>query len=99
MMFEGQDCNALQTLVTNDTVFPNVQKCPIHVLNIFKITIKEERTLLALQGQISSDVRQNQKKLATLSDRIIELVSYCKLFHGQTKNNHKNNAFTTCCEI
>ena len=42
MMFEGEDCQTLQTLSDNGTLTSEDQKAPIRVLDAIQTTIKEE---------------------------------------------------------
>ena len=42
MMFEGEDCQALQTLIDNNTVTPEAQQTPVQALKAIQSIIKED---------------------------------------------------------
>ena len=42
MMFEGEDCQAIQTLIDNNTVTPEAQQTPVQALKAIQSVIKED---------------------------------------------------------
>ena len=42
MMFEGEDHQALQTLIDNQTISPDVQQTPALALKAIQLVIKED---------------------------------------------------------
>ena len=53
MIFQGDDKKTLQALEENNTITQEIQHTPELLLDTIQTTIKEDRTLLALYGEIS----------------------------------------------
>ena len=85
MMFTGEDRQALQTLIDNNTITPADQCTPIQALKAIQTAIKEEEHYWHYRDKILSNIRQQpQEQVHTLSNRIITLVSNCSFQEQQT---------------
>ena len=56
MMFEGDDCQALQTLINNNTIMPEAQHTPALALNTIQSVIKEDVYFWHYHDKILSDL-------------------------------------------
>ena len=53
MMFQGEDMQALQTLLENNTITPEDQLTPSHALNMqYKHQLKEEEHFWHYRGEL-----------------------------------------------
>ena len=85
MMFAGEDRQALQTLIDNNTITPEDQLTPSHTLKAIQTTIKEEEYYWHYRDEIMSDIRQQpNEKIHTLNTRITTLVNNCRFQDHQT---------------
>ena len=62
IMFEGEDCHTLQTLVDNGTISPGAQYTTIQVQNVIQTTIKGEQ-FWNFRDEILTDVRQKPEEV------------------------------------
>ena len=65
MMFTGEDRQALQTLIDNNTIIPEDQLTPSHTLQAIQTTIKEEECYWHYRDEIMSDVTQQPNEQIT----------------------------------
>ena len=78
MMFTGEDRQALQTLIDNNTITPADQHTTIQALRAIQTAIKAEEHYWHYRGEILSDIRQQpEEQVHALSNRIITLVYNC----------------------
>ena len=79
MMFTGDDIQALQTLIDNNTIISEDQLTPSLALKAIQTTVKEEEHYWHCRDEIMSDVRQQpNEQIHTLNTRITTLVNNCK---------------------
>ena len=79
MMFTGEDRQALQTMIDNNTRTQQDQHTPIQALKAIQTTIKDEEHYWHYRDKIMSDIRQEQQEqVHTLNTRITTLVNNCK---------------------
>ena len=91
MMFEGEDQQALQTLVYNRTITPDHHKTPIRVLNTIQTTTKEKEHFWHFREEILSDFRQKTDEgTHALSNHIITQVNHTKITNEQKKKKKRN---------
>ena len=89
MVFTGEDRQALQALIDNNTITPEDQLTPIHALEAIQITIKEEH-YWHYRDKIISDIRQQpNEQIHTLNTRITTLVNNYRFEHQQTTETIK----------
>ena len=88
MMFEGKDCQTLQTLINKGTITLEDQKTPIGALDAMKTTIKEEEHFLELEMKFYWIYNRNQTKvyifLLTLSPHPSKMLNS----HNQKPSKH-----------
>ena len=73
-MFTGQDRQALQTLVENDTITEADQRTPRLALKAIQTALKDGEHYWHYRDEILSDIRQQpEEQVHTLSTRIIIL--------------------------
>ena len=90
MMFTGEDRQALQTLIDNNTVTPADQCTPIQALKAIQTTIKDEEHYWHYRDEILSDIRQQpEEQVHTLNTRITTLVNNCSFQDQQTTETIK----------
>ena len=90
MMFTGNDRQALQTLIDNNTITPEDQLTPAHALKSIHTTIKEEEYFWHYRDEIMSYVRQqHSEQIHILNTRIIMLVNNCRFQDCQTTETIK----------
>ena len=90
MMFTGEDRQALQTMIDNNTITPADQCTPIQALKAIQTTIKDEEHYWHYRDEILSNIRQQpEEKVHTLNNRIITLVNNCSFQDQQTTETIK----------
>ena len=83
MMFKGEDCQALQTLIDNNTVTPEAQQTPVLALRAIQSIIKEDVHFWHHHDQLFSDLCQlPEEGVHALSNRICATIAKCQ-FHSQ----------------
>ena len=65
MMFQGEDRQALQSLIDNNTITPEDQKTPKHALKAIQSCIKEEEHFWHFRDEVMSDFRQQPGRTDT----------------------------------
>ena len=89
MMFTGEDRQALQTLIDNNTITLEDQHTPIHALKVIQTTIKEEH-YWHYSDKVMNDMRQQpDEQIHALNTRITTLVNSCRFKHQQTTETIK----------
>ena len=90
MMFMGEDRQALQTMIDNNTITQQDQSTPIKALKVIQTTIKDEEHYWHCRGEIMSDIRQEpQEQVCALNTRITTLVTNCKFTDQHTTETMK----------
>ena len=90
LMFTGQDRQALQTLVENDTITEADQRTPRLALKAIQTALKDGEHYWHYRDEILSDIRQQpEEQVHTLSTRIINLVNNCNFRDQQTTETLK----------
>ena len=75
MMFEDEDCQALQTLINNQTIFPQAQWTPSLMLKAIQSVIKEDAHFWHHRDELLTDLWQLPNKgIHALSTHIITLM-------------------------
>ena len=98
-MFEGEDQQALQTLIKYSTIMPDNQKTPNQLINAISMTIKAEGHFWHFWDEFLLDVTQlPDEGIHALSTRT-SLINNCKFLHQHTKGSPKDNASTACGEV
>ena len=78
MMFEDEDCLALQTLIDNQTITPAAQWTPSLVLKAIHLVIKEDVHLWHQRDKLLSDLQQlPNESIHALSTHIITIIGKC----------------------
>ena len=62
MMFQGEDRQALQSLIDNNTITPEDQKTPLCALKAVQSCIKEEEHFWHFGDEVMSDFRQQPEE-------------------------------------
>ena len=97
MMFTGEDRQALQTVIDNNTITPADQCTPIQALKAIQTEIKDKEHYWHYRDEILSDIRQQrEEKVHTFSNRIITLVKQLQLSRPTDHRNYKSHAPTPC---
>ena len=90
MMFTGEDRQALQTLIDNNTITPEDQLTPSCTLKAIQTTIKEEEHYWHYRDEIMSDIKQQpNEQIHTLNSIITMLVNNCTFQDHQTTETIK----------
>ena len=90
MMFTGEDRQALQTLIDNNTITPADQCTPIQALKVIQTSIKDEEHYWHYRDKTLSNIRQQpEEQVHTLSNRIVTLVNNCSFQDQQTTESIK----------
>ena len=90
MMFQGEDRQAIQTLLDNNTITPEDQHTPGHALKAIQTSIKEDEHFWHFRDELLSNVRQeSQKGIHSLNNRITTLINNCKFTNTSTKETLK----------
>ena len=85
-MFEGEDCQALQTLIVNRTISPDAQQTHTLAIKAIQSVIKEDVPFWHHRDQLLSDLCQLLKEgIHGLSNSINTLVSKCKFPNEEVK--------------
>ena len=85
MVFTGDNRQALQTLIDNNTIIPEDQLTPSCALKAIQKTIKEEEYYWHYRDMIMGDVRQQpNEKIHTLNAQSTMLVNNCRFQDHQT---------------
>ena len=78
MMFEGEDHQALQTLIENNIVAPEAQETPAQVLKAIHSVIKDDVHFWHHHDQLFSDLCQlPEKGVHVLSNRMCATITKC----------------------
>ena len=87
MMFEGEDCQALQTLIDNNTVTPEAQQTPVPALKAIQSIIKEDVHFWHHCDQLFSDLCQlPEEGVHALSNRICATIAKCQFPSQEVKD-------------
>ena len=90
MMFTGEDRQALQTLIDNNTITPADQCTPFQALKAKQTAIKDEEHYWHYRDEILSDIRQQpEEQVHALNTRITTLVNNCCFKDQQTTETIK----------
>ena len=90
IMFMGEDGQALQTMIDNNTITQADQCTAVQALKAIQTTIKDEEHYWHFRDEIMSNIRQEpQEQVHTLSTRITTLVTNCKFTDQQTAETMK----------
>ena len=85
MMFTGEDRQALQTMIDNNTITQADQCTPVQVLKAIQTTIKDEEYYWHYRDEIMSNIRQEpQEQVHALNTSITTLVTNCKFTDQHT---------------
>ena len=85
MMFTGEDRQALQTLIDNNTITVTDQCTPTLALKAIQTAIKDGEQYWHYRDEVLSNIRQQpDEQVHTLSNRIINLVNNCNFQDQQT---------------
>ena len=78
MMFTGEDRQALQTLIDNNTITAPDQHTPILALKAIQTAIKDEEHYWHYRDKALSDIRQQpEEQVHALNNRITTLINNC----------------------
>ena len=90
MMFTGEDRQALQTLIDNNTITAADQRTPTLALKAIQTAIKDGEHYWHYRDEVLSNIRQHpEEQVHTLSNRIINLVYNCNFQDQQTTETIK----------
>ena len=90
LMFTGQDRQALQTLIDNDTITAADQCTPTLALKAIQTALKDREHYWHYRDKVLSNIRQQpEEQVHTLSTRIINLVNNCNFQDQQTTETLK----------
>ena len=82
-MFTGEDRQALQTLIDNNTITAADQCTPTLALKAIQTALKEEEHYWHYRDEVLSDIRQQPgEQVHALNNRITTLINKCH-FQGQ----------------
>ena len=91
MMSEGEDCQALQTLLDNSNITSKDQCTPIRALNVIQTIIKEDEHIWHYRDEFLNNCRQQPDEFNhALNMSIMTLIINCKLAHPQIKETLKH---------
>ena len=89
-MFQDEDREALQALLDNNTITPEDQLTPTHVLNAIQTTVKEDEHFWHFRDELLSDFRQeHQEGIHSLNNRITQLINNYTFTDSTTKDTLK----------
>ena len=78
MMFEDEDCLALQTLIDNQTITPAAQQTPSLVVNAIQLVIKDNVHFWNHRDELLTDLQQLPNEgIHTLSTCITTIIGKC----------------------
>ena len=87
MIFEGEDCQALQTLIDNNTVTPEAQQTPAQTLKAIQSVIKEDVHFWHHRDQLFSDLHQlPEEGVHALANRICATITKCQFPSQEVKD-------------
>ena len=90
MMFEGEDHQALQTLINNNTVTSEVQRTPVLALKVRQSVLKDDVHFWHHHDQILSGLQQLLGEgVHALSNRLCTLITKCKFPSEEIKECRK----------
>ena len=90
MMFQDEDCIALQTLIDNQTISPDAQQTPSLMLKAIQSVIKEDVHFWHHRDELLTDLQQlPDEGIHTLSTHIITLVGKCRFPSQEIKEMMK----------
>ena len=90
MMFEGDDFQALQTLIDNNMILPEAQCTSSLALNAIQSVIKEDVHFWYFCNEILSDLHQlPDEGIHSLSTQINTLISKCTFTSEETRESIK----------
>ena len=90
LMFTGEDRQALQTLIDNNTITAADQCTPTLALKAIQTALKDGEHYWHYRDEVLSDIRQQpEEQVHTLSNRIINLVNNCNFQDQQTTETLK----------
>ena len=90
MMFQGEDRQALQTPINNNTISPEDQLTPACALKAIQSCIKDEQHCWHFRDKVMSDFHQQlNEKIHALNIRITILVKNCRFQDHQTTETIK----------
>ena len=90
MMFTGEDRQALQTMIDNNTITPADQCTPVQELKAIQTAIKDEEHYWHYRDKVLSDIRQHPgKQVHALNNRITTLINNCSFQDQQTTETMK----------
>ena len=84
MIFEGEDCQALQMLINNKTITPEAQRTLVLTLRAIQSVIKEDVHFWHHCDQILSDLEQ-QEGVHALTNRICTIITKCQFPNNEVK--------------
>ena len=87
MMFEGEDRQALQTLIDNKTVTSVAQQTPVQALQAIQTVIKEDVHFWHHSDQLLSDFCQlPEEGVHALGNRICTIIAKCQISSQEIKD-------------
>ena len=89
-MLTGEDRQALQTMIDNNTITPADQCTPIQALKAIQTTIKDEEHYWHYRDKVLSDIRQQPgEQVHALNNRITTLINNCNFQDQETTETIK----------
>ena len=86
MMFQGEDRQALQTLIDDNTITPEDQLTPTHALKAIQSCTEDEEHFWHFKDEVMSNFHQQpNEQIHALNNRITTLVNNCRFQDHQTK--------------
>ena len=85
-MFEGQDHQALQTLIDNNTVTPETQKTPVQALKAIQSVIKDVHFWHHCYQLFSDFCSCLRKVYIALSNRICAIIAKCQFSNQEIRD-------------
>ena len=99
-MFTGEDRQALQTLIDNNTITAADQCTPIQALKAIQTAIKDEEHYWHYRDKVLSDIRQQPgEQVHALNNRITTTHQQMPLPRPENNRNYQNNAPATRHQI
>ena len=99
-MFTGEDRQALQTMIDNNTITQQDQHAPVHALKAIKTAIRDEEHYWHYRDEILSNIRQQpEEQVHMLNNRIITLVNNCSFQDQQTAETIKSCSYNMQSDI
>ena len=85
-MFHGEDRQALETFINNNTITPEDQCVPTCIHKAIQLSIIEETHFWHFRDEVMSDFcQQTKEQVHAINTRITTLVNNCKFQDHQTK--------------